>query len=122
MFVLLFSFVPQDDIISADLTVYENLTYAAQLRLPRDWTRERKHKVVTDTIHLLGLDATRDPGEAVWNAATADAVVRARAQAETIAGASGRSLGPVRYVSVLMRSHDGTHALVSVAVRFGFAD
>ncbi|KQW82306.1 SIMPL domain-containing protein [Brevundimonas sp. Root1279] len=73
-------------------------------------------------ISLLGLDAGRDPGEAVWNAATADAVSRARAQAMAIADASGRQLGPVRHVSVLLRSHDGEHALVSVAVRFGFAD
>lgn len=70
-------------------------------------------------LSLMGLDTTRDPGEAVWNAATADAIVRARAQAETIAAASGRPLGQVRYVSVLLRSHDGTDALVSVAVRFG---
>lgn len=70
-------------------------------------------------LSMLGLDPTRDPGEAIWNAATADGVVRARAQAEAIAAASGRPLGPVRYVSVLMRSNDGENALVSVAVRFG---
>ena len=73
-------------------------------------------------MSLLGLDVTRDPGEAVWNEATANAVRKARAQAETIAEASGRRLGPVRYVSVLMRSQDGENALVSVAVRFGFED
>lgn len=73
-------------------------------------------------MSLLGLDVTRDPGEAVWNQATADAVRKARAQAETIAEASGRRLGPVRHVSVLMRSQDGENALVSVAVRFGFED
>lgn len=73
-------------------------------------------------MSLLGLDGARDPGEAVWNQATADGVRKARAQAEAIAEASGRSLGPVRYVSVLMRSHDGENALVSVAVRFGFDD
>lgn len=73
-------------------------------------------------MSLLGLDVTRDPGEAVWNQATADAVRKARAQAETIAEASGRRLGPVRHVSILMRSQDGENALVSVAVRFGFED
>ncbi len=73
-------------------------------------------------LSLLGLDAARDPGEAVWNQATADGVHKARAQAEAIAEASGRGLGPVRYVSVLMRSHNGENALVSVAVRFGFED
>lgn len=71
-------------------------------------------------LSLLGLDTAGDPGEAVWNAATADGVARARAQAEAVAAASDRRLGPVRYVSVLMRSHDGEDALVSVAVRFGF--
>lgn len=73
-------------------------------------------------LSLLGLDTARDPGEAVWNEATADAVRKARAQADAIAQASGRQLGPVRYVSVLMRSHDGDNALVSVAVRFAFVD
>lgn len=73
-------------------------------------------------ISLLGLDPTRDPGEAVWNQAAADGVRKARTQAEAIAEASGRRLGPVRYVSVLMRSHNGENALVSVAVRFGFED
>lgn len=73
-------------------------------------------------LALLGLDMGRDPGEAVWNEAAADAVRNARGQAAVIAEASGRTLGPVRYVSVLMRSHDGDSALVTVAVRFGFAD
>lgn len=77
---------------------------------------------MTPFLSLLGLDGARDPGESVWNQATADGVRKARAQAETIAEASGRRLGPVRYVSVLMRSHDGERALVSVAVRFGFED
>lgn len=73
-------------------------------------------------LSLLGLETAGDPGEAVWNAAAADGVARARAQAEAIAIASGHRLGPVRHVSVLMRSHNGADALVSVAVRFGFAD
>lgn len=77
---------------------------------------------MTPFLSLLGLDPTRDPGEAVWNEATADGVRKARAQADAIAQASGRRLGPVRYVSVLMRSHDGDNALVSVAVRFGFEE
>ena len=77
---------------------------------------------MTPFLSLLGLDSTRDPGEAVWNQATADGVRKARAQAEALAEASGRRLGPVRYVSVLMRSQDGDNALVSVAVRFGFED
>ncbi|MBX9460439.1 MAG: SIMPL domain-containing protein [Brevundimonas sp.] len=77
---------------------------------------------MTPFLSLLGLDTARDPGETVWNQAAADGVRKARAQAESIAEASGRRLGPVRYVSVLMRSHDGENALVSVAVRFGFEE
>jgi len=77
---------------------------------------------MTPFLSLLGLDGASDPGEAVWNQATADAVRKARAQAGAIAEASGRTLGPVRYVSVLMRSRDGENALVSVAVRFGFEE
>jgi hypothetical protein len=77
---------------------------------------------MTPFLSLLGLDAARDPGEAVWNQAAADGVRKARAQAEAIAEASGRRLGQVRYVSVLMRSHDGENAVVSVAVRFGFEE
>ena len=77
---------------------------------------------MTPFLSLLGLDGARDPGEAVWNAATADGVRKARTQAAAIAEASGRRLGPVRYVSVRMRSPDGENALVSVAVRFGFED
>ena len=77
---------------------------------------------MTPFLSLLGLDGARDPGEAVWNAATADGVRKARTQAAAIAEASGRRLGPVRYVSVLMRSHDGENALVSLAIRFGFED
>jgi len=73
-------------------------------------------------MSVVGPDTVGDPGEAVWNAATADAVARARAQAEAVASASGRRLGPVRYVSVLTRSPDGEGAVVSVAVRFGFAE
>ena len=73
-------------------------------------------------LSLLGLDIAADPGEAVWNAATADAMRAARDQAQAIASASGRQLGQVRNVTFLMRSQDGQNAVVSVAVRYGFAD
>lgn len=73
-------------------------------------------------LSLLGLDIAADPGEAVWNAATADAMRAAREQAQAIASASGRQLGQVRNVTFLMRSQDGQNAVVSVAVRYGFAD
>lgn len=73
-------------------------------------------------LSLLGLNFAEDPGEAVWNAATADAMGAARDQAQAIASASGRTLGQVRNVTFLMRSQDNENAMVSVAVRYGFAD
>jgi ABC-type multidrug transport system ATPase subunit len=33
------SLVPQDDVLLSSLTPREMLTFAAHLRLPRDWTR-----------------------------------------------------------------------------------
>lgn len=73
-------------------------------------------------LSLIGLNFAEDPGEAVWNAATADAMRVARDQAQAVASASGRTLGQVRNVTFLMRSQDNEHALVSVAVRYAFAD
>lgn len=73
-------------------------------------------------LSLLGLNFAEDPGEAVWNVATADAMRAARDQAQAIASASGRTLGQVRNVTFLMRSQDNENALVSVAVRYAFAD
>lgn len=55
-------YVPQDDIMHADLTVAEALYYTARLRLPADYTdgeiRMRLAKVLGD-LGLLGIDNTR---------------------------------------------------------------
>lgn len=55
-------FVPQDDIMHADLTVEEALWYSARLRLPRDFSddeiRERIAKVVLQ-LGLAGTEQTR---------------------------------------------------------------
>ena len=37
-------YVPQKDIIHMELTVWQALDYAAQLRMPPDTTREERHK------------------------------------------------------------------------------
>jgi ABC-type multidrug transport system ATPase subunit len=52
--------VPQDDIMHDDLTVYENLSFSAQLRLPSSMTDEQKKAIVEDALHLIGLDLIRD--------------------------------------------------------------
>ena len=53
-------FVPQDDILHPDLTVYENLYYSAMLRLPRSMSKKQKFRIIEDTIEMLGLDHIRD--------------------------------------------------------------
>ncbi|EFJ42781.1 hypothetical protein VOLCADRAFT_33774, partial [Volvox carteri f. nagariensis] len=50
-------FVPQDDIVHEDLTVRENLSYSARLRLPSDMARSRRRDIVHDALEMLGLSA-----------------------------------------------------------------
>ena len=49
-------FVPQEDIVHANLTVYENLYYHAMLRLPRSASREARHNHIGQVAKVLGLD------------------------------------------------------------------
>ena len=51
----LFGYVPQDDIVHAELTVLEALTFAARLRLPAGTPRSAITKLVSRTISDLGL-------------------------------------------------------------------
>ncbi len=53
-------YVPQDDIIHKDLTVYTALDYAARLRLPADTTREERKQRVTEVIETLHLSERRE--------------------------------------------------------------
>lgn len=49
-------YVPQDDIVRDSLTVFENLWFAATLRLPLGTTEERRAELVAAVVALLGLD------------------------------------------------------------------
>ena len=51
-------YVPQDDILHADLTVWQALWYAARLRLPPDTTSEEIHRRIRAVIAQLGLTGT----------------------------------------------------------------
>ena len=51
-------YVPQDDILHADLTVWQALWYAARLRLPRDTTNTEIETRIHAVIHQLGLNGT----------------------------------------------------------------
>jgi ABC-type multidrug transport system ATPase subunit len=52
-------FVPQDDFLIEELTVYENLFYAAQLTFGQH-TKDQSHDLVVKTLKSLGLDETAD--------------------------------------------------------------
>ncbi|MCC6299527.1 MAG: FHA domain-containing protein [Anaerolineales bacterium] len=53
-------FVPQKDIIHMELTVYQALDYAAQLRMPGDMTAEERHKRVMEVLADLDLTHRKD--------------------------------------------------------------
>jgi ABC transport system ATP-binding/permease protein len=53
-------YVPQDDIIHADLPVERALDYAAQLRLPADTTPEERRRRVQEVMETLGLTERQD--------------------------------------------------------------
>ncbi|MGD8793742.1 MAG: FHA domain-containing protein, partial [Anaerolineae bacterium] len=48
-------YVPQEDIIHRELTVYKALDYAAQLRMPSDTSKKERHDRVMEVIEELGL-------------------------------------------------------------------
>lgn len=53
-------YVPQEDIIHGELTVYEALYYTAKLRLPPDTTEEEIDRRIHDVLHALEIEQTRD--------------------------------------------------------------
>lgn len=53
-------FVPQKDIIHMELTVYQGLDYAAQLRMPADTTVEERHNRVMEVLDDLDLKHRKD--------------------------------------------------------------
>jgi ABC-type multidrug transport system ATPase subunit/pSer/pThr/pTyr-binding forkhead associated (FHA) protein len=53
-------FVPQKDIIHMELTVYQGLDYAAQLRMPADTSIEERHRRVMEVLEDLDLAHRRD--------------------------------------------------------------
>ncbi|HET9587876.1 MAG TPA: FHA domain-containing protein [Anaerolineales bacterium] len=53
-------FVPQKDIIHMELTVYQALDYAAQLRMPGDTSKEERHARVMEVLEDLDLTHRKD--------------------------------------------------------------
>lgn len=49
-------YVPQDDIVYENLTVFGMLDYTAKLRMPKDTTRQERHDKVNEVIHMVELE------------------------------------------------------------------
>ncbi len=53
-------YVPQDDIVHPELTVFEAVRYSARFRLPPDYTEEEIERRVDMTLSQLGLEQVRN--------------------------------------------------------------
>lgn len=53
-------YVPQDDIIHKDLSVYKTLYYIAKLRLSRDVSRKEIDQIIDEVLDVTGLSERRD--------------------------------------------------------------
>jgi ABC-type multidrug transport system ATPase subunit/pSer/pThr/pTyr-binding forkhead associated (FHA) protein len=53
-------YVPQRDTIHMELTTFQALDYAAQLRMPRDTTKEERHKRIMEVLEDLDIAHRKD--------------------------------------------------------------
>ena len=53
-------YVPQKDIIHMELTVYQALDFAAQLRMPKDTSKAERHKRIEEVLNDLDLTHRKD--------------------------------------------------------------
>lgn len=54
------AFVPQDDVLCAELTVNDNIAYSANVRLPVTWTADERDRMRSAVLEVLGLVGVRD--------------------------------------------------------------
>jgi len=53
-------FVPQDDVMHRELTVRQNIAFAAHLRLPREWTSDEREAHIDNILETLELWHVQD--------------------------------------------------------------
>ena len=53
-------YVPQDDIVHPELTVFEAVKYSARFRLPPDYSEDEIDRRVDETLRDLGLEGVRN--------------------------------------------------------------
>ena len=46
------AFVPQEDVMHRELTVLDNITFSANMRLPANWTEEQKREKEIGRAHV----------------------------------------------------------------------
>ena len=56
----LLGFVPQDDVCHRELSVYDNILYSANIRLPSNWSKRQRQIHVDAITSAMQLDAIRD--------------------------------------------------------------
>jgi ABC-type molybdenum transport system ATPase subunit/photorepair protein PhrA len=54
------AYVMQDDLLHAELTVFETLNYAANLRLPKGFTKEQRADRVEEVLALMGISYCKE--------------------------------------------------------------
>lgn len=53
-------YVPQEDIMIRELSVWQNIKYSADIKLPRDWTSQERREYVEAIINVLNLQNVRN--------------------------------------------------------------
>lgn len=56
----LIGYVPQNDIVYTELTLYKMLYYSAKLRMPKDYTKSEIEDCINNAINAVELDGYRD--------------------------------------------------------------
>ncbi len=78
--------------------------------------------MLQQTFQVLGFGTVGKIDDAIWQKAGEDAIADARRQAQSLAAAAGRTLGPAEQVTYMARSSLGKTVTVAVAVRYAFAE
>lgn len=56
----LIGYVPQEDVMLREMSVMQNLKYSADVRCPRDWTRDQRQRHINSVIEVLDLVHVRN--------------------------------------------------------------
>lgn len=56
----LIGYVPQEDVMHRELSVWQNLKYSADVRCPRDWTNDQRQRHVNAVVDVLDLVNVRN--------------------------------------------------------------